>query len=81
MMFVMQPTQVPIFEIRSDGVDNFLASLIIAGNYVIPEVTVFFGDKLFRGNRTTKVCCDRDQAFDSPNFPPLATFGINLQGI
>ena len=32
------PLQIPIFEARSDGRDNFLGALIIAGNYNIPEV-------------------------------------------
>ena len=31
--------QIPIFEVRSDGRDNFLSALIIAGQYCIPEVT------------------------------------------
>lgn len=43
--------QIPIFEARSDGVDNFVSSLIIAGGYAIPEVAIFFYGKLFRGNR------------------------------
>ena len=28
---------------------------MIAGHFVIPEVCVYFGHKLFRGNRCTKV--------------------------
>ena len=30
--------QIPIFETRSDGRDNFVGALIMAGNYNIPEV-------------------------------------------
>ena len=30
--------QIPIFETRSDGRDNFLGALIMAGHYCIPEV-------------------------------------------
>jgi len=37
-MFVSLYKQIPIFEQRSDGRDNFLAALVIAGNYSIPEV-------------------------------------------
>lgn len=33
--------QIPIFEVRSDGRDNFLSSLIMAGLYNIPEVTFY----------------------------------------
>jgi hypothetical protein len=35
-------SQIPTFETRSDGRDNFVGALILAGNYNIPEVTVFF---------------------------------------
>ena len=52
---VITGSQIPLFESRSDGRDNFLGALILAGLYVIPEVTVYFGHKLFRGNRITKV--------------------------
>ncbi len=51
----------------------------MAGHYVIPEVTLYFGHRLFRGNRTAKVSSDRLNAFDSPNLSPLATLGINIE--
>lgn len=73
---VITGSQIPIFETRTDGKDNFLSSLIIAGNYIIPEVCVFFGSKLFRGNRTIKVSSAALDAFDTPNFPSLAKVGI-----
>lgn len=76
---VITGAQIPIFEVRSDGIDNFLSSLLIAGNFVIPEVTVFFNYKLMRGNRTTKVSSESFDAFDSPNTPPLCTAGINFE--
>lgn len=76
---VITGSQIPIFETRSDGRDNFIGAVIIAGRYTIPEVTVFFNNKLYRGNRTTKVSTGRLQAFDSPNMSPLATAGISIQ--
>ncbi|CAG0881117.1 unnamed protein product [Cyprideis torosa] len=76
---VLTGSQIPIFETRSDGRDNFLGALIMAGNYVIPEVTIFFNNKLFRGNRTTKINPHDFEAFDSPNLPPLATVGITIK--
>lgn len=76
---VITGSQIPIFETRSDGRDNFIGSVIMAGSYNIPEVTVFFNNKLYRGNRTTKVSTGRLQAFDSPNMPPLAIAGISIQ--
>lgn len=34
--------QIPIFEVRSDGIDNLTSSLIMAGLYKIPEVRGLF---------------------------------------
>lgn len=76
---IITGSQIPIFETRTDGKDNFTSALILAGNYVIPEVCVFFGSKLFRGNRTIKVSSASLDAFDSPNVPCLAKFGINVE--
>ncbi|XP_015113146.1 uncharacterized protein LOC107038514 [Diachasma alloeum] len=76
---IITGSQLPIFDTRSDGLQNFLASLIIAGNYSIPEVCVFFGSALMRGNRTSKVSAASFEAFESPNVPNLATAGIKIQ--
>ncbi|XP_034489842.1 L-asparaginase [Drosophila innubila] len=75
---IITGSQLPIFETRTDGKDNFTSALIIAGNYVIPEVCIFFGNKLLRGNRTVKVSSNSLDAFNSPNVPPLAHIGINV---
>ena len=37
------------------------------------------GGKLLRGNRSVKVSADGLQAFDSPNYPPLAEAGIDIE--
>lgn len=76
---ILTGSQVSIFETRSDGLDNFLASLVIAANYNIPEVCVFFGTNLLRGNRTSKVSATSFEAFQSPNFPPLAAANIKIE--
>jgi len=55
-----------------------LGAIIIAGHYVIPEVSLFFNNKLFRGNRSVKMNAVEFNAFDSPNLAPLATVGINI---
>ena len=52
---IVTGSQIPAFETRSDGRDNLVGALIIAGNFCIPEVTVYFNHKLMRGNRTIKV--------------------------
>ncbi|XP_070508954.1 L-asparaginase isoform X1 [Chironomus tepperi] len=76
---IITGSQIPIFETRTDGKDNFMSALIIAGNYVIPEVCVFFNSRLFRGNRTIKVSSASLDAFDSPNVAPIAKMGINVE--
>ncbi|GAB1862729.1 asparaginase [Camponotus japonicus] len=76
---ILTGSQMPIFDTRSDGLDNFLASLVIAANYSIPEVCVFFGTNLLRGNRTSKASASSFEAFHSPNFPPLATANIKIE--
>lgn len=77
---ILTGSQVPIFETRSDGLDNFLSSLVIAANYNIPEVCVYFGTKLMRGNRTSKISATSFEAFDSPNCSPLAKANSRIEG-
>lgn len=77
---IVTGSQIPIFEIRSDGRNNFLGALIVAGSYCIPEVCVFFNNRLYRGNRTVKRSNGSLDAFDSPNMTPLAQFGIDVHG-
>lgn len=76
---IITGSQIPIFETRSDAKDNFLSSLILSCCYDIPEVCVFFANKLLRGNRTTKICSNLLNAFDSPNYHKLADAGIDVQ--
>lgn len=73
---VLTGAQIPISQLRNDAHDNLLGALLIAGHYVIPEVTVYFADKLLRGNRTTKVDAKGLDAFASGNYPPLVEAGI-----
>ncbi|CAG0920491.1 unnamed protein product [Notodromas monacha] len=75
---ILTGSQIPLFETLSDGRDNFIGALVMAGNYNIPEVTVFFNHKLLRGNRTTKISTSRFDAFNSNNMRPLATVGIQI---
>eukprot|EP00099_Drosophila_melanogaster_P022473 NP_649953.1 uncharacterized protein Dmel_CG8526, isoform A [Drosophila melanogaster] len=76
---VFTGAQIPIFEARSDGRENFLGALLIAGNYSIPEVLVFFGNKILRGCRSTKLNSDSFHALDSPNFAPLGRASVNIE--
>ncbi|MBQ5644765.1 MAG: asparaginase, partial [Bacteroidaceae bacterium] len=46
---------------------------------VVPEVCVFFQEKLMRGNRTTKINSESFGAFGSNNYPPLGVAGTSIQ--
>ncbi|XP_063058442.1 60 kDa lysophospholipase-like [Engraulis encrasicolus] len=69
---ILTGSQIPIFEMRNDGRANLLGALLIAGQYMIPEVCLYFHFKLYRGNRVTKVDAESFNAFTSPNLEPLA---------
>ncbi|CAL8286670.1 unnamed protein product [Lota lota] len=75
---ILTGSQVPIYEMRSDGRDNLLGALVIAGQFVIPEVCLYFHNKLYRGNRVTKVDAGSFNAFASPNLPPLANMEVDI---
>ncbi|XP_051008088.1 60 kDa lysophospholipase [Acomys russatus] len=75
---ILTGAQVPIHALWNDGRENLLGALLMAGQYIIPEVCLFFQNQLFRGNRTTKVDARRFAAFCSPNLPPLATVGADV---
>lgn len=75
--------QLPISEPRSDARENLITSLEIAaatidGKPAVPEVCVFFDYELLRGNRSKKVESMQFDAFDSGNYPPLATAGVKI---
>ena len=78
-------SQLPIGVLRTDGKEDFISAVEIAaakrpdGYPQIPEVSIFFENQLFRGNRTTKHHADHFHAFTSPNFPPLAEAGIHIK--
>ncbi|XP_066480291.1 60 kDa lysophospholipase-like [Tiliqua scincoides] len=75
---VLTGAQVPIYELRNDGRANLLGALLIAGQFVIPEVCLYFYNKLYRGNRVTKVDAESFNAFSSPNLPPLANTEVDI---
>ncbi len=75
---VLTGSQIPMCEIRNDARDNFITGLLIAANYKIPEVSLYFGNRLLRGNRATKVSSDELIAFDSPDYPHLAEAGVRI---
>lgn len=72
-------SQIPLCELRSDGQDNLITSMIIAGEGIVQEVCLYFGSYLLRGNRAIKSSADKLIAFSSPNYPPLASAGIDIE--
>ncbi|XP_062413290.1 60 kDa lysophospholipase-like [Pungitius pungitius] len=75
---ILTGSQVPIYRTRSDGTDNLLGALLFAGRPDIPEVCLYFCNKLFRGNRVTKVNAASFDAFSSPNLDPLAVADVKI---
>lgn len=75
---VVTGSQIPMSELRSDAVDNLLGSILVSGSFQIPEVVIYFDNKVLRGNRATKESSCKIGAFNTPNFPPLAVFNVNL---
>jgi len=67
---VITGSQKPLNEMGSDAPGNIYYSILFAGEN-IPEVTVFFGEKLYRGNRVTKIDSCGFSAFVSYNYPAL----------
>ncbi len=82
---ILTGSQLPIGALRTDGKANLITAIEIAsaknedGTPVVPEVCVVFHEKLLRGNRVTKVDTDNFDAFNSPNYPPLAVSGTEIK--
>jgi len=81
---ILTGSQLPIGVLRTDGKENIITAIEIAaaqedGKAIVPEVSIYFENKLYRGNRTTKINVENFNAFQSANYPPLATVGINIK--
>ena len=72
-------SQIPLCELRSDGKDNLITSVLIAAQDIVHEVCLYFSGELLRGNRATKYSSDRLIAFKSPNYTSLAKAGIDMR--
>lgn len=81
---VLTGSQLPIGMLRTDGKENLISAIEIAAarqnnQAMVPEVTIFFENRLYRGNRTTKHNAEHFNAFRSDNYPPLAEAGISIR--
>lgn len=80
---VFTGSQIPIGVLRTDGRENLITAIEIAGARreglpVVPEVSLYFQNRLFRANRTTKRSAEALNAFRSYNYPPLAEVGVSI---
>lgn len=82
---ILTGSQLPIGALRTDGKENIIGAIEIAaaknadGTPIVPEVCIFFHEKLMRGNRTTKINSESFGAFGSNNYPLLAMAGTDIQ--
>ncbi|MCA0429133.1 MAG: asparaginase [Bacteroidetes bacterium] len=80
---ILTGSQLPIGIIRTDGKENIITAIEIAGakhkgQPIVKEVCIYFEYKLYRGNRTIKYNSQHFDAFKSPNYPVLAEAGIEI---
>jgi len=74
---IITGSQIPLIKPRSDALQNFITAIQIAASNSphIPEVCIFFRDRLIRGNRARKLSSSGYSGFVSPNYPELAFAG------
>lgn len=78
---ILTGAQLPIGAVRNDARNNLIAAMELAssGHPQVAEVGIYFNDRLLRGNRAVKTSIFAFDAFDSPNFPPLAHVGVSIR--
>lgn len=81
---ILTGSQLPVNVLRSDAQENIIVSIEIAaakekGKAKVPEVCVYFENHLYRGNRTYKHNAENFDAFNSSNYPELATVGVHIK--
>jgi len=77
---VITGSQRPVANPRTDARNNLIHSTICA-TLPIPEVGLYFGSHLFRGNCATKVSIQAYEAFESPNRLPLVRIGVDIEKV
>lgn len=75
---VVTGSQIPMVESFSDGTNNLLGAIMLAGTAGIPEVCVFFAELLLRGNRVQKFSAWDLAAFDAGDYPLLGKWGGSM---
>lgn len=78
-------SQIPMGILRTDGRENLITAIELAaakderGRAMVPEVALYFQNRLFRANRTSKYSAEALSAFESRNLAPLAEVGVNIR--
>ncbi len=77
-------SQIPLGVLRTDGRENLITAIEIAADKrddtpIVPEVCIYFENRLMRANRTTKYNAENFNAFVSGNLPLLAEVGIYIK--
>jgi len=81
---ILTGSQLPLGMVRSDGRENLINSIEVAAAYdedtaLVPEVAICFENRIFRGNRTSKINAENFNAFISGNYPLLAEIGVKIK--
>jgi L-asparaginase len=76
---IVTGSQIPLSEVRNDAIDNVITSLWLCAHQPLNEVCIYFNQRLLRGNRSQKASAQQFNAFDSPNYPHLASIGIDIE--
>lgn len=76
---ILTGSNIPMCETINDASRNLTVAIMYAAALEIPEVCIFFNNTLLRGNRTTKLDNYGLNAFESPNYPPLATLKVHTK--
>jgi len=81
---ILTGSQLPLGMVRSDGRENLINAIEVATSYdedtaQVPEVAICFENRIFRGNRTSKINAENFNAFISGNYPLLAEIGVKIK--
>ncbi|HBG70785.1 MAG: L-asparaginase 1 [Bacteroidetes bacterium GWF2_43_63] len=81
---ILTGSQLPLGMVRSDGRENLINAIEVAASYdddtaLVPEVAICFENRIFRGNRTSKINAENFNAFISGNYPLLAEIGVKIK--
>lgn len=78
LFYQATPQSAPSLNYNSDAFQNVCGAVATA-QCGVPEVCVYFQNKLYRGNRAVKTNASQFNAFSSPNYAPLGEYGVELK--